>query len=736
MKKQYLIKGMHCASCALNIENQSKKLGGIISSHVNFASNTLSIETKKNFNEQKLFRRVSQLGYEISIPKNNQKLEEDAYINQLKTKAFLSLGLSLPLIILMVLMFLNIQIFSNETTQKIIEGLLAFFITYILGWEIHKGAISAIRSGYTNMDTLISLGTNASFFFGIASFFYPIPAFFEGAALITAFHNLGRFIEASAKGRTSQAIRELLKMEAKTAIIIVNGKEKKILINKVKVGDIMMVRPGEKIPTDGIVIYGRSAVDESMATGESMPISKNINNTVIGATINIDGVLHIKATKVGADTFLSHVIKLVKQASGSRVPIQAFADKVTSIFVPVILIIAFLTLLGWGVVGGDWFKGLLSMISVLVIACPCALGLAIPTALTVGIGMGTKKGILIRQGEAIEIMGKVRMMIFDKTGTITKGKPTVTDIVVIDKARHRIFSTATPQGGPWRFSQKQMSSLLSLAASIEKNSEHPLGKAIVKKAEDVGLQFIEVSGFKSIVGQGVEGIVNGKKVYVGKFVPSHPKGVQAQNLEKQGKTVVYVYFNNKLVGLIAIADVIKDEAYEAIADLHKMGLKTIMLTGDNENTALSIARQSGINEVRANLLPEDKLKIIKQLQSENQLVAMVGDGINDAPALMASDCGIAIGTGTDIAIESGKITLVSGNLNTLVQAVRLSRETFKIIKQNLFWALFYNVMAIPVAALGFLATPSGPVIAAAAMAFSSVSVVSNSLRLRNIKSLN
>lgn len=721
MKKQYLIKGMHCASCALNIENQSKKLDGIVLSHVNFANNTLSVETKENFKEQELFNKVSQLGYEISVPKANQQQKEDTYINKLKIKAFLSLGLSLPLLMSMIFMFLG----------KPAQLILAFIVTYILGFEIHKGAFMALRRGYFNMDVLIALGTNASFIFGLMSFFYPIPSFLEGAALITAFHIFGRFIETSAKGKTSQAIRELLKMEAKMATIIVNGKEKNISIDEVKVGDVMMVRPGEKIPTDGVVVYGRSAVDESMATGESMPVTRNVDDIVIGSTINIDGVLKIKATKIGADTFLSHVIKLVEQASGSRTPIQAFADKVTAIFVPVILVIALLTLLGWGFVGGNWFKGLLSMISVLVIACPCALGLAIPTALTVGIGMGAKKGILIRQGESIEIMGKVRVMIFDKTGTITKGKPTVTDIVINDSARQFLSQENKVKKLP---SLRQF--ILQLAASVEKNSEHPIGKAIVKKAEEEKLVLSEVEGFKALIGKGIEGTINNKKIYIGKILQVHPTGVQAQNLENQGKTIVYVHFDNKLAGLIAIADIIKDETREAIANIQKMGIKTVMLTGDNENTALSIAKQSGINEVRANLLPEDKLKIIKQFQSKNQFVAMVGDGINDAPALMASDCGIAVGTGTDIAIESGKITLVSGNLNTLVQAVKLSRETFKVIKQNLFWALFYNVMAIPIATLGFLATPSGPVIAAAAMAFSSISVVSNSLRLRNIKSLN
>ena len=500
MKKQYSIKGMHCATCALNIENRSKKLEGIVSSHVNFANNTLSVETQNNFNEQQLFKKVTQLGYEISVPKVNQQIEEDVYINKLKIKAFLSLGLSLPLLLSMIFMFLG----------KPVQLVLAFIVTYILGFDIHKGAFKALKRGYFNMDVLIALGTNASFIFGLMSLFYPIPSFLEGAALITAFHILGRYIETSAKGKTSQAIRELLKIEAKMAKIIVNGKEKSILINDVKVGDIMMIRPGEKIPTDGVITKGTSSIDESMVTGESMPVSKDINNMVIGSTINIDGVLHVKATKIGADTFLSHVIKLVEEASGSRVPIQAFADKVTSIFVPAILAIAFLTLLGWGIIGENWFKALISMISVLVIACPCALGLAIPTALTVGIGMGTKKGILIRQGEAIEIMGKVKVIIFDKTGTITKGKPTVTDTVVIDKALHHVFSTATPQRGPWRFSQKQVSSLLSLAASVEKNSEHPLGQAIVKKAEEEGLVLNEVKGFKTIIGKGVEGSLNNK----------------------------------------------------------------------------------------------------------------------------------------------------------------------------------------------------------------------------------
>jgi len=719
---------MHCATCALNIEKQSKKLAGVVSSHVNFANNTLSVETKENFKEDKLYEKIHKLGYKILGPEVDQQKEEDVYINTLKLKAFLSLGLSLPLLISMILMFFGKTLLPDEMIQKIIEAFIAFVITYILGWEIHKGAFGAISQGYANMDVLISLGTNASFIFGIASLFYPIPSFFEGAALITAFHNLGRFIEASAKGKTSSAIRELLKMEAKYATLIIKGKEIKTATEDVKVGDIMMVRPGEKIPTDGVIIKGSSTVDESMATGESMPVSKKENNQVIGATININSVLYVKATEIGADTFLSHIIKMVKEATGSRVPIQAFADKVTSIFVPLILVIAFLTLFGWGFIVGDWFKGMLSMISVLVIACPCALGLAIPTALTVGIGMGTKKGILIRQGEAIEIMGKVNTIIFDKTGTLTKGKPEVTDIILYKKNKSSFLSDEI--------------TILQVASSLEHNSEHPIAKAILKKAIDEKLKPLPVNKFKAISGKGVMGEINfnnktfivhlGNKKIVENDYLTYDRRID--RLEEAGKTVIIVFVNKEVVALIGIADTLKDEAYEAVESLHKIGLKTIMLSGDNEKTVKSIASTVGIKDVYANLLPEDKLKIIKKIQLKDQVVAMVGDGINDAPALTASDCGVAIGTGTDIAIESGKITLVNGDLNNLVQAVRLSKNTFKIIKQNLFWALFYNVLAIPIAVFGILATAQGPVIAAAAMAFSSISVVVNSLRLQNIKS--
>jgi len=734
MKKIILkISGMHCVSCARNIEALAKKQHGVLTVDVNFATGQMIVTAEKSVQEKVLEKIVYDLGYKVVKEKDDGEIEERKTIEQAKVKAIWALVLSIPLMIFMAAMYLDKPLFGlkfhgidSHFLQLLLETILTFIVVYIIGFKTHLSAFNSIRRFYANMDVLISLGTSAAFFFSVSAFFIDvkIPLFFEIAAFIMAFHLLGRYLEARARGKTSEALRELLKLGAKTAKILVNGQEKEIPIEELKIGDIMVVRPGEKIPTDGQIIEGQSSVDESMATGESMPVEKRVENKVIGSTINQEGVLKIRAEKIGKDTFFAQVVKLVEQAQGSRVPIQEFADRVTSYFVPVVLVIALMTFIGWLIVG-ELFIAIMAAITVLIIACPCALGLAVPTALTVGIGRGAKQGILIRRGEAIELMGKAKTIVLDKTGTLTKGKPDVTDVVLVDNL------------------QLTTDNILQLAASVEIGSEHPLGKAIVNEAKKREINLLKAENFKAIFGKGVTAEINGKKILVGKrelieeaaSAGSDPTEA-VDKLQEQGKTVMFVAEDDKILGIIAVADTLKEETKTAIEQLHKMGFKTIMLTGDNQKTANAIAQKIGIDEVIAGVLPEGKVDVIKKLQKEGEIkVIMVGDGINDAPALTQADVGVAIGTGTDIAIEAGDITLVRGDLMALVSAIQLSKATFQTIRQNLFWAFIYNVVALPVAAFGILATMIGPLIAAVAMVFSSLSVVLNSLRLRKIKFL-
>ena len=718
IKKTILrISGMHCASCARNIEAQVKKHPGVNSVNVNFATSQMFVESEESVSENDLKNIVGKLGYKILGDVGEKELEEQRNIRQAKLKAVWALGLSIPLMLTMVLMYLDRMFFG----QLWVEAILSFIVVYVLGWKAHISALRAVRRLYANMDVLISLGTTAAFAFGVAAFFVEVPVFFEIAAFIMAFQLLGRYLEEKAKGKTSEALRELLELGAKTAHILVDGEEKEVTIEELKVGDIMIVRPGEKIPTDGKIIEGQSSIDESMATGESLPVEKKPGDEVIGATINQEGVLKIEAVKIGKDTFFSQVVKLVEEAQSSRVPIQEFADKVTSYFVPAILIIALFTVIGWLILG-NWFVAVVAAITVLIIACPCALGLATPTALAVGIGRGAKQGILIRRGEAIELMGKTKIIVLDKTGTLTKGSPEVTDIEVFEEGIKE-------------------DDILQKAASAEEGSEHSLGRAIVLKAKERGIKISILKNFKALFGKGIMAEINGKKLLIGRKELLEEKNINTsftketvEKLQEEGKTVMFVAEENKLLGIIVVADTLKTEAKEAIGNLHKMGFRTVMLTGDNKRTAKAIAETVGIDDVIAEVLPDGKVNVIKKLQKNGQVkVAMVGDGINDAPALTQADVGLAIGTGTDIALEAGEITLVRGDLRALVESIKLSRATFKVIRQNLFWAFFYNVIALPVAALGLLATMMGPLIAAGAMAFSSVSVVLNSLRLRKIK---
>jgi P-type Cu+ transporter len=729
MKKILKISGMTCVSCARGIEKEMKKIEGVSLARVDFSGEKMFIKGE-DFSVEEVKERVKSLGYSALDGKKEKESseaegEEKKRIQDAKVRAILALVLAVPLMGTMVLMYLDRMFYG----QLWVEAILAFIVVYVLGWKAHLSAFRAIKRLYANMDVLISLGTTAAFLFGVAAFFIDVPVFFEIAAFIMAFQLLGRYLEEKSRGKTSEALRELLKLEAKTARIMVGEEEKEIAVEELKVGDVMVVRPGEKIPTDGEVIEGQSSVDESMATGESLPVEKITGAEVIGSTINQEGALKVKVTKIGKDTFFAQVVKLVEEAQGSRIPIQEFADKVTSYFVPAILVVALLTATGWLLVG-NWFVAVVATITVLIIACPCALGLATPTALTVGIGRGATQGILFRRGEAIELMGKTKIIVLDKTGTLTKGKPDVTDIIKNEK------------------------SILQLAASVEKNSEHPLAQAIVKKAEEENINLLSVTNFKAVFGKGVEAVIGGKKILIGRRLLMKENGVdvssveeKASKLEEEGKTVMFVASEKNFLGLIAVADTLKEETKQAIGDLHKMNYKLIMLTGDNEKTAKAIAKKIGIEEVLAEVLPNQKVDVIKRLQEGGTVhpvksakggakqfhrvkVAMVGDGINDAPALTQADVGIAIGSGSDIAIEAGEITLIRGELGALIEAIKLSRATFRTIRQNLFWAFFYNTVAIPIAAFGILATMIGPIIAAGAMTFSSLSVVLNSLRLK------
>lgn len=736
------IGGMTCASCAQTIEAALRKKKGVRQANVNLATEKATVTYKPDeISYEEIRDTIEHTGYQV-LGKEDQRTrfeEEEARelkaFSAAKRRAFIAWALTIPIMLWMIPeMLLGIS-WPNSTIFNLGMIILATPVLFYPGWNTYKSALRAATHLSANMDVLILLGTLASFLTGLPSFFTPLANYAGVAAMIMSFHLTGRYIEAKAKGRASQAIRRLLELEAKTATILREEKEVEVPIDEVDVGDIMIIRPGEKIPTDGIVIEGESGVDESMATGESMPVTKKVGNHVIGATLNQRGFLKVRATKVGKDTFLSQVIRMVEEAQGSKVPIQEFADRVTSYFVPTVLALASSTLVLWLVLPGaigsvgawasrflPWVDPTLSVFSLavfatvatLVIACPCALGLATPTVLMVGSGMGAENGVLIRRGEAIQTLKDARVIVFDKTGTITKGQPEVTDTISAKGFRD--------------------SEVLRFAASVEKGSEHPLAEAIIRKAEDEGVTLMKVAKFEAVAGSGIKGEVEGQStILVGNRKLMDEEGVdysslesELERLEEEAKTAMLVAKNKTCVGIVAEADILKEDSVEAIAELEKLGLRTTMLTGDNTRTAEAVARKVGISRVLAEVLPDKKVAEIQRLQREVGLVAMVGDGINDAPALTQANVGIAIGTGTDIAIEAGDIVLVRGNLSDVVKAVKLSRGTFRKIKQNLFWAFFYNIIMIPFAMLGL----AHPVIAEIAMATSSVTVVSNANLLR------
>lgn len=597
-----------------------------------------------------------------------------------------------------------------------LQLILATPVQFIVGYRFYKGAYHSLRSGGANMDVLVAMGTSAAYFYSIYNLMAGINQYyFETSAVIITLILLGKLLEAIAKGKTSEAIKKLMGLQAKTARVLRDGVEKDIPIEEVEVGDVIIVRPGEKVPVDGKVVDGRSSIDESMLTGESIPVDKKAGDEAIGATINKHGVLKIEATKVGKDTALAQIIKLVEEAQGSKAPVQRLADKISGVFVPTVVGIAVITFVLWYIVDGDFTRSLINAVSVLVIACPCALGLATPTAIMVGTGKGAENGILIKGGEHLERTHKIDTIIFDKTGTITKGEPEVTDIIAFNENEEEI---------------------LRYAAIAEKVSEHPLGQAIVNRAKEKNMKLQDPQDFEAIPGHGIFASIDDKKIYLGNRKLMTDKNIDITNIEDEiskleldGKTAMLMAIDAKLSGIIAVADTVKEHSKKAIDELYGMGIDIYMITGDNKRTAQAIANEVGIKNVIAEVLPQHKADNVARIKSEGKIVGMVGDGINDAPALATADIGFAIGTGTDVAMEAADITLMKGDLRDIVIAIKLSRKTMRTIKQNLFWAFGYNTAGIPLAAFGFL----NPMIAGAAMAFSSVSVVSNSLRLKKFK---
>ncbi|ALC51784.1 copper-translocating P-type ATPase [Bacillus thuringiensis] len=730
-KAEFTVSGMTCAACANRVEKRLNKLDGVNKATVNFALESATVDfnpDEVNVNEMK--SAITKLGYKLEVKPDDQDASTDHRLQEIerqKKKFIISFILSFPLLWAMVshFSFTSFIYLPDMLMNPWVQLALATPVQFIIGGQFYVGAYKALRNKSANMDVLVALGTSAAYFYSvylsiqsIGSSEHMTDLYFETSAVLITLIILGKLFEAKAKGRSSEAIKKLMGLQAKTATVVRDGTEIKILIEEVVAGDIVYVKPGEKIPVDGEIVEGKSAIDESMLTGESIPVDKSIGDVVIGSTINKNGFLKVKATKVGRDTALAQIIKVVEEAQGSKAPIQRVADQISGIFVPVVVVIAIITFAVWMifVTPGDFGGALEKMIAVLVIACPCALGLATPTSIMAGSGRSAEYGILFKGGEHLEATHRLDTVILDKTGTVTNGKPVLTDIIVADG-----------------FHEEE---ILRLVGAAEKNSEHPLAEAIVEGIREKKIDIPSSETFEAIPGFGIESVLEGKQLLIGtrrlmkKFnIDIEEVSKSMEELEREGKTAMLIAIDKEYAGIVAVADTVKDTSKTAIARLKKMGLDVVMITGDNTQTAQAIAKQVGIDHVIAEVLPEGKAEEVKKLQANGKKVAMVGDGINDAPALATANIGMAIGTGTDVAMEAADITLIRGDLNSIADAIFMSKMTIRNIKQNLFWALAYNALGIPIAALGFLA----PWVAGAAMAFSSVSVVLNALRLQRVK---
>ncbi len=728
------VDGMSCATCAASVETVLSATSGVDRAAVNFAAEKVTIAyDPRQVRLSELKNQVHQAGYSLLDDDDQDQQAEDLKRMQTARRRLLLSSILAGSVMVLMIVHMFVRPIPGYLAITVVLGAPVIFGA---GRHVHLTAFRSLRSGRPNMDVLVSLGSLPPFLIGLMGFFFPIQTFIEMATTIMTFHLVGKYLEVRAKGRASDAIRKLVQMGAKTANVLVDDEETEVDVKDLAPGDVMIIRPGEKVPTDGVILSGTTHIDESMATGEPVPVRKKEGAQVIGATINKEGSIRVEVTKVGKDTFLSQVIKMVEECQGTKVPIQEFADRVTGYFVPAILIITAATftsfllfpsfhqgIMQWGASFLPWVNpnlppltlAFITATAVLVIACPCALGLGTPTALMVGSGVGAEKGILIRNGEAVQTLKDVRVVAFDKTGTITVGKPTVTDVIPGENVSE--------------------DELLRVAASLENASEHPLGQAIVEAARDRSIKLAEPSEFRAITGRGIEGKLPEGTVRIGTRTLLQDAGIAIEGyetrmtgLEDQARTAMLVAVDSRVLGVLAVADPIKEDSARAVAELERQGIRTAMITGDNERTARAIAAAVGISEVLAEVLPDGKVDQVRRLQEEYGMVAMVGDGINDAPALKQANVGIAIGTGTDIAIEAADVTLVRGELLTLVTAINLSRAIFRKIKENFFWAWFYNVVAVPVAMFGLL----HPMIGAAAMSVSSLNVVYNSLRLKRV----
>ena len=743
-QKEYIIEGMSCASCAMTIENAVSKMPGVDKASVNLATEIMTVEANDSVTPEAIAKVVDGVGYgarprgksvEEELEEKNEKKE--AHLREMKRNLTISAIFAVPLLFIAMADMVGIPMpaflspMQSPVSYALIQLALVLPIIW-LGRRFFVDGFKALSKGHPNMDSLVALGTSAAFLYSLYGTYHVLEGhahfamnlYYESAGVILTLITLGKYFEAVSKGKTSMAIQTLVGLAPKMAMVLRDGQEVEIPVEEVQVGDLIRVKPGEKVPVDGVVTEGNSTVDESMLTGESIPVSKSVGDEVIGASLNKTGSFILKATKIGKDTALSQIIQLVEQAQGSKAPIAKLADKVSGVFVPIVIVLALVSGLAWYFLGQEsWVFALTITISVLVIACPCALGLATPTAIMVGTGKGAENGILLKSGEALEEANHVNMVVFDKTGTITNGTPVVTDVVTADST--------------------DADALVRLAASLEVASEHPLGEAIVAKAKEQGATFDEVTNFEAIPGFGIKGHVGETLVFLGNEKWMRENGLvdeamneKANRFAEQGKTPLYIGYNDAVQGLIVVADTVKESSARAIQTLHEMGIQVAMMTGDHERTAQAIAAEVGIDRVFSEVLPQDKANYVSKLQEEGYIVAMVGDGINDAPALAQAQVGIAIGTGTDVAIESADAVLMKSDLMDVPAMLKLSRATIRNIKENLFWAFAYNVIGIPFA-MGVLHLFGGPLlnpmIAGAAMSFSSVSVVLNALRLKRWK---